>query len=63
MNMKNSLIEWGNLNRKCPCCGADVGAGKAIGDGSRENGVFCSLDCYAKFHFQNMTGCSCSSST
>jgi hypothetical protein len=32
----------------CPNCGADVATG--WGSGSLADGIFCSFDCFAKFH-------------
>jgi hypothetical protein len=59
IDIRTSLIEWGNTNKNCPCCGNPVGDGVGVGDGSKENGVFCSLDCYTLFYFTDMSGCKC----
>lgn len=44
-------IQWGRENKRCPYCGADVSNVKVVGSGRFEDGQFCSLDCYACFHY------------
>lgn len=36
--------------RICPYCGNTIKAGQNIGTGDPSKGVFCSLDCFAKFY-------------
>jgi hypothetical protein len=48
---KAARIEWGLANRRCPYCGRDLTGVKMTGSGRFEDGQFCSLDCYARFHY------------
>ena len=48
---KASRVEWGLSNRRCPYCGCDLVGVKVTGSGRFEDGQFCSLDCYARFHY------------
>jgi len=34
----------------CPHCGRYIPEGTRVGTGQRENGGFCSLDCFTRFH-------------
>lgn len=34
----------------CPFCKREVPPGQRVGSGARCDGVFCSLDCYARYH-------------
>lgn len=57
--IKRVRIEWGGEKKKCPCCGLNINPGTGVGSGSWADGIFCSLDCYTRFHLQDMRGCSC----
>ena len=35
--------------KKCPYCGRDLVDGQRVGTGRFDDGVFCSLDCFAKY--------------
>lgn len=48
---KSARIEWGLANRRCPYCGSDLTGVKMTGSGRFEDGQFCSLDCYTRFHY------------
>lgn len=37
--------------RMCAECGADLNETGIVGSGSFSDGLFCSLDCYASFHY------------
>jgi hypothetical protein len=34
----------------CPSCGKELPKGGGTGSGSLDDGLFCSLDCFAAFH-------------
>ena len=35
----------------CPSCGQEYDVGRGYGSGRLDDGLFCSLDCFAKFHY------------
>lgn len=45
-----SRINWSVNTRHCAHCGIDLAEKKIVGSGSFSDGLFCSLDCYAKFY-------------
>ena len=48
-----SRIDWSVKTKHCAFCGMDLTGKKIVGSGSFSDGLFCSLDCYAKFHGSN----------
>ena len=47
------LLELASKNI-CPYCGKPIPEGKRIGAGANRKGVFCSLDCYARYYEQEL---------
>lgn len=48
---KAARIEWGRASKRCPYCGADLEGKRVVGSGSFQDGIFCSLDCFTRFHY------------
>ena len=54
LDPRKELIDWGAENINCPQCRLSLkGKKTAVGSGKHEDGRFCSLDCFADFHFKN----------
>ncbi|WP_442786175.1 hypothetical protein [Methylobacter sp. YRD-M1] len=47
---QEARIEWSVRTRHCAYCGEDLKGKKIVGSGSFKDGLFCSLDCFARFH-------------
>jgi hypothetical protein len=39
----------------CPYCGQKIPKGARVGSGRREEGGFCSLDCYTRYYEHELT--------
>ena len=47
---QEARIAWSVETRHCAFCGVDMKDMKIVGSGSFSDGIFCSLDCYTRFH-------------
>lgn len=47
---ESSRIKWSVDTRHCAFCGSSLENKKIFGSGSFADGLFCSLDCYARLH-------------
>jgi len=50
---RDHRIQRSISERRCAQCEADLNKTGIVGSGSFSDGLFCSLDCYAKFHSQS----------
>lgn len=49
-----SRIEWSVQAKQCAFCGKSLKNIKIVGSGSFKDGLFCSLDCFSKFHSERL---------
>lgn len=42
-------IDYSVRYKRCACCDKDLTATRIVGTGSFADGLFCSLDCFARF--------------
>ena len=47
---QEARINWSIKTKHCAYCGKNLEGEKIVGSGSFSDGLFCSLDCFAKFH-------------
>jgi len=43
-------IRAAGTKSECPVCGKHIEAGEGVGSGAKDEGIFCSVPCYAKFN-------------
>ena len=47
---QDARIDWSVKTKHCAYCGKSLEGERIVGSGSFNDGLFCSLDCFAKFH-------------
>jgi hypothetical protein len=47
---RRARIRAAEAKSECPVCGKHIGDGEGFGSGAKDEGLFCSVPCYAKFN-------------